>query len=72
MYEKDRLILLQKLMASSEPLSSSALAFTLNVSVKTLLKYINQLKDELMEDVYKRQDNNNDPQFEPRRSFQPG
>ena len=49
MYEKDRLILLQKLMASSEPLSSSALAFMLNVSVKTLLKYINQLKDELME-----------------------
>lgn len=36
-------------VASSEPLSSSALAFMLNVSVKTLLKYINQLKDELME-----------------------
>ena len=39
MYEKDRLVLLQKLMASSEPLSSSALAFMLNVSVKTCLLY---------------------------------
>ena len=38
MYEKDRLVLLQKIITSSEPLSSSALAFMLNVSVKTLLR----------------------------------
>lgn len=38
MYEKDRPILLQKLMASSEPQSSSALAFMLNVSVKDVIE----------------------------------